>query len=169
METRNHSNSVIPKSDTSRGKLKMKKMKKSILPIITFASILLISSCSKQGCIDSTAKNYNSKANSSDNSCIYEENLILWQSESSAQELLSDGITAIKWYIDGQFVGSHAAAEYTTMAPTCSSVASQLNTIISFGSSKTKTIVLEAKDQNNNSLGDDILTLTAGTCQIYEF
>jgi hypothetical protein len=143
-------------------------MKKSILPIIAFTSVLLMSSCTKQGCIDSTAANYNSKANSSDNSCIYEEKLILWQSQTSAQDWLSTDVTVLKYYVDGQYVGSHAASEYTTAAPTCTSGASQLNTTISLGSSKTKIIQLEAKDQDNVSIGVESVTITAGTCNIIE-
>jgi hypothetical protein len=144
-------------------------MKKTILPIFIVATALFISSCTKQGCIDSTATNYNSNANSSDNSCVYEEKLILWQSQTSAQDQLTLGVTAIKWYVDGQFVGSHAASEYTTNAPTCSSGASQINTTITLGTSKTKIIQLEAKDQNDVSLGVESVTITAGSCNILEF
>ena len=144
-------------------------MKKTLLSSAILSSLLFVSSCTKKGCIDSTAKNYNSKANSSDNSCIYEEKLILWQSQTSAQDQIAAGVTAIKWYVDGQFVSSHAASEYTTSAPTCSSGASQLNTIISLGSSKTKTVFIEAKDQNDVSLGTDNVIITAGACSIIEF
>lgn len=144
-------------------------MKKFILPVFVLASSLFISSCTKQGCMDSTAKNYNSKANSSDNSCIYEEKLILWQSQTSAQEWLATDITVLKWFVDGQYVGSHAVDEYSTSAPTCSSGQGQLNTTVSLGSSKTKIIQIEIKDQNNESLGTENVTITAGTCLINEF
>lgn len=144
-------------------------MKKIILPILILSTTIFLGSCTKQGCIDSTANNYNSNANSTDNSCVYGEKLILWQSQSSAQDQLVTGVTAIKWYIDGQYVGSHAASEYSTNAPTCSTGGSQLNTTISLGSSKTKTIQLEAKDQNNDILGTEYLIITAGSCSIQEF
>lgn len=141
-------------------------MKKIFLPIFVFGSSLFFASCTKQGCMDSTAKNYNSKANSSDNSCIYEEELILWSSETTAQDLIDSDITVVKWYVDGQYVGSHAASEYTTAAPSCTSGESQLNTIISLGSSKTKIIQLEAKDQNDESIGVEQVTINAGTCNV---
>lgn len=143
--------------------------------IILLFSIALLSStftsCKKEkgGCIDSTATNYNSNANTSDNSCVYGEKLILWQSLSSAQSQLADGVTVIKWYVDDQYVGSHAAAEYSPYIPTCSSGAGQLIYTVSLGSFKTTTILLEAKDQNDFSLGTDLVTITAGSCSIYEF
>jgi hypothetical protein len=43
-----------------------------------------------------------------------------------------------------------------------------LNTTISLGSSKTKIIQLEAKDQDNVSIGVESVTITAGTCNIIE-
>jgi hypothetical protein len=49
-------------------------MKKISLILSVFFISLILSSCSKEGCTDSTATNYDSKAKKNDGSCKYENN-----------------------------------------------------------------------------------------------
>jgi hypothetical protein len=55
----------------------MKKMKKIILPFLVFFSTMILSSCAKEGCTDSMANNYSSKAKNDDGSCSYDRDAVI--------------------------------------------------------------------------------------------
>lgn len=54
-------------------KIHIMKNLKNVLLLLTCISALMITSCKKEGCTDSTAKNYSSKADKDDGSCVYEK------------------------------------------------------------------------------------------------
>lgn len=70
-------------------------MKRNYLKIasLIFAGALLLNSCSKEGCTDPLATNYDEKAKKDDNSCLYENN-----EEDSLEITVSANITSdVTW------------------------------------------------------------------------
>jgi hypothetical protein len=141
-------------------------MKKRLLIITVLAGIGL-SSCSKPGCTDIDATNYSEKAKKDDGSCNYSEKLIIWQSEATSNILVQAGITGISIYIDGSLAGSFLTTNYWTGTPSCSQ-AGNASATIDMGQNKTKLVSIEYKDQSGTSLGTDLITVTAGTCNTFE-
>jgi hypothetical protein len=141
-------------------------MKKTLLMIAVMAGLGL-SSCSKPGCTDMDATNYSEKAKKDDGSCSYSEKLIIWQSEATSQLIQQAGITGLSIYIDGSLAGSFLSTNYWTSAPSCSQ-AGNVSATIDMGQNKTKLVSIEYKDQSGTSLGTDLITVTAGTCNTFE-
>ena len=141
-------------------------MKKTLLIITVLAGIGL-SSCSKPGCTDIDATNYSEKAKKDDGSCSYSEKLIIWQSEATSQLIQQAGITGLSIYVDGSLAGSFLATNYWTGTPSCSQ-AGNASATIDMGQNKTKLVSIEYRDQSGTSLGTDLITVTAGTCNTFE-
>jgi hypothetical protein len=141
-------------------------MKKNILLFSVLVGIGL-TSCSKPGCTDIDATNYSEKAKTNDGSCSYSEKLILWQSSATSQLVQQAGITGISVYIDGDLAGSFLATNYWTGEPTCDQ-SGNVSASIDMGHNKSKVVMIEYKDQNGTSLGSEVFTVNAGTCNILE-
>ncbi|MEN9971822.1 MAG: hypothetical protein RIS20_169 [Bacteroidota bacterium] len=141
-------------------------MKKTLLMITVLAGLGL-SSCSKPGCTDIDATNYSAKAKTNDGSCNYSEKLIIWQSASTSQLIQQAGITGLSVYVDGSLAGSFLSTNYWTGAPSCSQ-SGNVSATIDMGHNTSKIVSIEYKDQNGTSLGTDLITVTAGTCNTYE-
>ncbi len=142
---------------------------KKLLFLLAIPMALSVTSCKKAGCTDVFATNYNSKAKTNDGTCTYQEKLIFWQDATEAGSWSSLGITGLKFYVDNQYIGSCVASEYMVNGqPTCSGTG-QASTSINLGLSKSKVVTVELKDQNDNSLGTDNVTITAGSCSTYQF
>lgn len=97
---------------------------KKMLLVATMLLSIGITSCKKEkvrGCTTSYATNYNPKAEEDDNSCTYSSKIIFWQNYANATYWSSQGVTALKFYVEGAFIGSCGATTYYSSAPTCSS------------------------------------------------
>lgn len=141
-------------------------MKKTLL-IITVLAGLGLSSCSKPGCTDVDAINYSEKAKKDDGSCSYSEKLIIWQSYATSQLIQQAGITGLSVYVDGSLAGSFLSTNYWTGAPSCSQ-SGNVSATIDMGLNKLKVVTIEYRDQDGTSLGTDVITVTAGTCNTFE-
>lgn len=141
-------------------------MKKTLLTLTVLAGLGL-SSCSKPGCTDIDATNYSEKAKTNDGSCTYSEKLIIWQSSTTSDFFIQNGITGISVYVDGSLAGSFLTTNYWTGTPTCDQ-AGNVSATIDMGQNNSKTVVLELKNQNGVSLGTDVVTVSAGTCNTFE-
>jgi hypothetical protein len=94
-------------------------MKKSIAIGFLFLSLLLTNACTKSGCTDKYAENYNSSATSNDGSCKYRGSLVFWYNQTSATDATNAGYTTLTYYVNGSQVGSSAIGNGLASAPTC--------------------------------------------------
>lgn len=134
---------------------------------MTVVAGLGFSSCSKPGCTDYQATNYSDKAKTNDGSCNYSEKLILWQNSTTSDLFTQAGVTGLNVYIDGSLSGSFLTTTYWTGTPSCSQ-SGNASATIDMGHNKSKSVVIELRDQDGVSLGTDVVTVTAGTCNTYE-
>jgi hypothetical protein len=144
------------------------------MKVKTMAAIMLLalglSSCKKEkirGCKISYATNYNSKAEEDDGSCTYKSKIIFWQNQSNANSWSMIGVTALKFYVAGQYVGSCVATEYSN-SPTCSGNG-QASVTKDLGTSSSKSFSYSIKDQDNFEWYSGNITLDGKTCTTQQF
>jgi hypothetical protein len=140
---------------------------KKLLFLLAIPMAFSVTSCKKTGCTDPIASNYSDAAKKDDASCTYSEKLIIWQSYETSQLIQQAGITGLSIYVDGSLAGSFLSTNYWTGAPNCSQTGN-VSATIDMGKNKTKSVSIEYKDQNGTSLGTDVITVTAGTCNTFE-
>lgn len=134
---------------------------------ILFASTALFSSCSKEGCIDPDGKNYDFKAKTSDGSCVYEGSALIWFGEVTANELVSDGVSSLTYYVDNQVVGSSSASVFWFSRPNCGQN-STITITKDLASSKSKVYSYRVEDENGDIYWDGYLNFTANSCEAIE-
>ena len=147
-----------------------KTIKTTTIALAALVLGLTFTSCKKEkikGCTTSYATNYNSTAEEDDGSCSYSAKIIFWQKAASASTWPLS-VTALKFYFDGQYIGSCLATESTSSAPGCSSNG-QASVTKNLGNSKIKTFSYSIKDQNNIEYDSGNITLNAAdACQSFE-
>lgn len=147
------------------------KFNSNLIPMkkITLLSILslLIFSCSKPGCTDPIAKNYSSSAKKDDGSCTYETKLIFWQDLAAANSWGPLSVTSLKYYVDGNYIGSSIATEYYTSQPSCSA-AGQASYTINLGKNTSQSVNIKVTDQTGFTWYDEFVTVTNAECNYYQ-
>ena len=141
-----------------------------LLTKISMLGIVALSmfSCAKPGCTDPLATNYNSSANKSDGSCTYQTKLIFWQDLSAAQSWSTVGVTSLKYYVNGNYIGSSVATEYYPSQPSCSATGQAAQTI-NLGQNTTGSVNVKITDQNGQSWYDEYITVNNSECNYYQF
>jgi hypothetical protein len=130
---------------------------------VAIFSTLILTSCKKEGCTDSNAKNFDDEAKKDCDCCTYEGDVVIWHDETVATALVSSGVTALTYYVDGIIVGSSASSTFWTGAPTCGQNSSVTITK-DLGIAKNNSYSYSVKDQNGNELWTGVLNFTANTC-----
>jgi hypothetical protein len=139
----------------------MKLFHLTLLALTVFSAI----SCKKQGCTDKLAINYSSKAK--DNCCCeYEGQVVLWYPKSLSDSWVSQGITSVKFYLDGVLIHTKPATDYWTGPPTCGESATL--TFTKKGDKNVFSGDIEAFDQNGTSIALKWCTFISGECERVE-
>ena len=150
-------------------------IKKNSMKIVTIIAIGALSittlACKKEkikGCKVSYATNYKASAEEDDGSCEYESKIIFWQNQANANSWSLVGVTALKFYVDGQFIGSCAATEYNGSAPTCSGNG-QASVTKKMGLSNSRTYSFSIKDQDGTEWYIGNITVDGNSCSTKQF
>lgn len=145
-------------------------MKKRIsFQIITLSllSVISFTSCKEEGCMDPDSKTFNANADKDDGSCKYEGSIVFYYKESTATQLISDGSSALTYYVNGSIIGSSAASVFFTTVPTCGSNGSVSKTI-DLGSDKAKSITYKVIDDLGYIIWEGSYNVKANTCNQLE-
>jgi hypothetical protein len=142
---------------------------KKLLFLLAIPMAFSVTSCKKAGCTDPIASNYSDAAKKDDASCTYSEKLIFWQDINAANLWVNLSVTNLKFYVNGQYVGSSLASEYMVdgVAPSCSSNG-QSSYTIDFGKNKIATLQIKVTDENDFVWYDEPVIVTAGSCNYYQ-
>jgi len=142
-------------------------MMRNFLLFLAIPFALLLTGCKKQGCVDPKATNYSDAANKDDGSCTYSETLIFWQDLTAANSWAPLGVTSLKFYVNGQYIGSCLAAEYMTGIPSCTQQG-QSSLTIDFGKNTSANVQVTVKDQTDYVWYNEQITVIAGSCNYYQ-
>jgi hypothetical protein len=144
-------------------------MKKIIYLTLLFVLTVFTPSCKDEveGCRDANAINYNAEADVDCNCCKYSGSVVFWMSPSTSASLLSLGVTNVKYYLDGDYVGSVAANLFFNSIPNCGNP-DAVTIEFDLGSAKSGQSILQIRDQDDDVLGNETITITANTCTKYE-
>lgn len=145
----------------------MKKISPAHILTLALICTLSITSCKQDGCMDPDSKTFNADADRDDGSCKYEGSIVFYYKESSSNQLVTDGSTALTYYLDGNIIGSSAANVFYTSAPNCGSNGS-ISKTIDLGSNKSKSITYKVVDDFGDTIWMGTYTVTANTCNQLE-
>ena len=141
-------------------------MKKTTTILLTVLALGIIS-CTKEGCTDEKAENYNTEANQDDGSCNYSASTIFWFNSDAAMNLAGELYTTLDVYVDQVKVGSIEIDHYSESAPGCGS-SNGVNYTVSLGNSTSKNVfyTIKSKDLLNNDqlITSGTATLAGGEC-----
>ncbi len=128
-----------------------------------------LASCKKEGCTDENAKNYNEEAKKDDGTCNYEAKFTTWFNVTSAQAMVSDGVSELTFFLDDKIIGSLEPADFADEIPQCSGPEG-LFTIVDLGKmSETDAVEYSCKDNFGNIVKSAIFPkLVAGDCNKYQ-
>ncbi len=89
------------------------------LTILLFFSLLMLSSCKKEGCMDNAARNYDSEVKKDDGSCLYDASAIFWIDAATSSSFQNSFINELKVYVDGEYIGKMSTNSSLLEAPDC--------------------------------------------------
>ena len=84
--------------------------------LITALTFVAITSCKKEGCIDTNAENYNSEAKKDDGTCSYEGSIVFW---IHADSYISVPNQSVEIFIEGNSIGNMNTSSNYTTRPNC--------------------------------------------------
>lgn len=146
-----------------------------IATIAIALALLSILSCSKdedpavKGCTDPSALNFNAQANESDGSCTYEGGFVFYHDMTVSNNLASDNISTLKYYVDGELKKSQIAAINWFSIPDCDDPAAFADEAYDLGGESSIEFDYSIRDQNENDLQVGTFTVSANTCQRIQF
>ncbi len=142
----------------------MKKTSFILMALVISAFAIMSSSCAKEkGCMDPDSINYNPDAEEDDGSCEYQGRIIFWYDETAAEYLIENDVISLKYYVDGELVGSSAASVYYSDAPECGQDGT-VTVTKNLGKDKTKSFTYSVKDQDGIELWSGNVTFKSNTC-----
>ena len=147
-------------------------MKKYINITFCAALIVFFGGCSKKGCTNDKADNYDSEAKKDDNTCTYSSTVYLWWNELTSDNFFDDDIKDLFIEIDGYNEGSvlDADVKYWTLADQdCENNSSNMfKKDITLESSSNKTITIRVIDQTGYEVYNQTRVVEPRVCHWYE-
>lgn len=127
-----------------------------------------LTSCKKEGCIDSDGINYDSDAKKDDGSCTYSGELVFWIDEETSDNLQNSLSSDLSFYIDDKLVGTAPTSVYWSAAPACG--ANNTVTVTKeLGEAKSRTFTYRIDNQVGVTLKSGVVNFTANNCEKFEF
>jgi hypothetical protein len=139
--------------------------------LVILLSLLMIgTSCKKKvsGCMDSDAENYDFAATES-TSCSYRGSVVFYHDLQTSQQLINDGITDVKLYVDGVYMDHMSPNTGFSYIPGCDHENAMTYQNVGIGFTKTKSFSYSIKDQDNKVLDTGTFTITGNSCNAIEY
>ncbi len=89
--------------------------------------------------------------------------IVFWQNEQDAIDANTFGVNVLKFYIDGEYVGSTAASEYFSSAPGCDGNSGGKH-VVDLNGNESKTIKWSVKDEDGFEWNNGTVVLNDGDC-----
>jgi len=149
----------------------MNRFKILNLPLILFfcgAFVFSLNSCSKKGCTDPDADNFNADAGKDDGTCNFSGRVMFWFNGQTADSLYYNYSDYLNITVDGQNVGQYTSdLDSDNSAPDCGT-SGRITVEKDLGSDKTKLFTYSVVDEDGNQIWGGNLEFTANTCERIE-
>lgn len=144
-------------------------MKKLIYIIyITFLGLV---SCKKPvpGCTDQNAENWSFEAEENDGTCSYRGSAVFYHDMQTSQNLIDDGVTSVKLYVDGNFMDLMSPNVGFNFVPSCDHPDAMLMSNYGIGNIKSKSFTYSVRDQNQVVLASGTFDITGNQCNTIKY
>ncbi len=144
-----------------------KTLKSPLVFILISVFAFSFSSCSKKGCTDPEAVNYNADAGKDDGTCTYEGRVVFWFNLTTSDGLVNYGSNTLTYTVDGNVVGTEDVNFYWTGAPECGQT-DAVTVTKDMGSDYTKSFTYSVVDESGVEHWGGNLDFTGNTCWGHE-
>lgn len=139
------------------------------MKIIVFALFTLLAlttvGCKKYpGCMDENAENYNWEAEEDDGTCSYRGSAVFYHGELTSGNLLADGVTNVRLFVDGTFWDAMSPNVYFDFVPECGHPDAMNMGNYGIGNAPSKTFNYAIKDQDDVVLAAGTFMIEGNTC-----
>lgn len=143
-------------------------------PIVCTLLIILsegLVSCNKPvpGCTNPNAENYDPAAEEDSGTCSFRGSAIFYHDSNTVQQLINNGVTYVKLYVDGQFWDSMSPNVGFGFVPDCGHEDAMNMGNYGIGSLESKTFNYTIKDQNNQELSSGTFKITGNQCTAVKY
>jgi hypothetical protein len=139
-------------------------MKSSIKIVAVIFVAMSISACYKPGCMDPDADNYNSDANSADNSCSYNGNVVFWAKTGVADSLILLEHDTLRFELDGEMLDSMPTVGLVSANGECATGGTMKINRVFPGSTK-HTYKYRVKGEDYVTIYEGFVSIHAGECE----
>lgn len=145
-------------------------MKPILIANILFLSLFLFG-CKKSvpGCTDPNAENYDVTATENAGTCSYRGSAVFYHDGTTAQNLINDGITNVKLYVDGVFMDAMSPNVSFSFVPTCGHPDAMNMENYGIGNQSSQNFTYSIKDQNNVVLAGGTFQIIGNQCNAIEY
>lgn len=137
-----------------------------------FALIVLLTfSCKKEvpGCTNPNAENYQPEAEVEAGTCSYRGSAVFYHDMQTSQNLINDGVTNVKLYVDGEFWDAMSPNVGFSYVPTCGHPDAMNMGNYGIGNSQSQTFSYAIRDQNNFVLDAGTFSISGNNCNAIEY
>lgn len=133
--------------------------------LLLILAVTIFVNCNKvPGCTDVDAENYFFEATEDNGSCSYRGNVVFYQDAQSSDNMLNDGITYVKLYINDVFSDRMQANTRFSFIPTCDHPDAMQLGNRGMGNLKSESLRYTLKDQNDVILISGSFVVEGNTC-----
>jgi hypothetical protein len=145
-------------------------MKYSIFLFLAF-SIVFFSACKKPipGCTNTSAENFNYEAEEDDGTCSFRGSAVFYHDQATSQQLLANGVTNVKLYVDDVFWDAMSPNAAFTFVPNCGHEDAMNMSNYGIGNVPSKSFIYTIKDQDENILSGGTFLIEGNNCTAVEY
>ncbi len=93
--------------------------------------------------------------------------MVFWYNQQVGQEFANINVNSLKFYLNGELIGSKAATTYFNSAPDCDN-SSAVKVTKALGTLQEKTYELKVVDEDGDNAWRTNVTIKANTCTQFE-
>jgi len=124
------------------------------LSFILLLALILFNSCGKDGCTDETAVNYCKKCKHTDNSCLYNSQVIFWHNQATNDSLLAHNVVYLTYLVKGIIIKQFYLPNTVSSSPPDCGTIGMASTSRTLKINQSQMDYYEIKDDKGNRLWD---------------